>query len=163
MPRCAWCEQIKPVDAFGKVYTGMLRVVCLECEKQPLAYCGFCGLPIHEGRFYKISDRLHECMDCHEQTQGIIRKNIILRIRKQIIQVTRKTTNMSEHLIGDLRSKLFDTIYGLMAGTVTVDGCTDHRRGQGHHRQRQSKERVRKAHRYQRQRVYSGDGRTPKG
>ena len=121
MPRCAWCEQIKPVDAFRKVYAGNLREVCLECEKQPLTYCGFCGLPIHEGRYYKISDRLHECMDCHEQTEGIIRKNTMLRIRKQIIQVTRNTTNMSEHLIGNLRERLFRTIDGLEAGTITVE------------------------------------------
>ena len=121
MPRCAWCELVKPADAFAKVYAGMLREVCRECEKQPLTYCGFCGLPIHEGRFYKISDRLHECMDCHEQTQSIIRKNTVLRIRKQIISLTRNTTNMSEHLIGDLRSKLFDTMDGLEAGTISVE------------------------------------------
>ncbi len=97
----------------------MLRDVCLECEKRPLKYCGFCGLPIHEGQFYLISDRLYECISCHEQTEAILRRSAGIRIRKQIVSLIRNTTNMSENLIGDLRARLFRTIDGLEAGTMS--------------------------------------------
>ena len=121
MPRCAWCEQIKTVDAFGKVYAGMLRVVCRQCERYKLTYCGFCGLPVREGKFYRISDRLNECMDCHEQTLALIRKNELIRAQWKLNQVIKQTNRMSEHLIGNLRERLFRTMDGLEAGTITVE------------------------------------------
>ncbi len=74
---------------------------------------------VNEGQFYLISERLYECISCHEQTEAIIQRNTAIRIRKQIIQLIRNTTNMSENLIGDLRARLFKTIDGLEAGTMS--------------------------------------------
>ena len=121
MPRCAWCEHVKPATAFKQSEAGRLREICSECEGLPLVYCGFCGLPVHEGRFYKISDRLHECMDCHEQTLAIIKKNRVIRLIAKLKLLTIQTNRMSEHLIGNLHERLFRTMDGLEARTMTIE------------------------------------------
>lgn len=121
MPRCAWCDHIKPADAFKLGNDGTLREVCNECQGLPLLYCGFCGLPIHSDRFYKISDRLHECIDCHEQTKMIIKRNRAIKLITKLKLLTIQTKNMSEHLIGNLRERLFRTMDNLEAGTITVE------------------------------------------
>ena len=121
MPRCAWCNHVKTADAFRMSATGSLREICYECEGLSLIYCGFCGLPVHAGRFYRVSDRLHECLDCHEQTQMIIKKNRVLKLITKLNLLTIQTKRMSEHLIGNLRERLFKTIDGLVAGTISVE------------------------------------------
>ncbi len=121
MPRCAWCYSIKTTDAFEQTATGWLHEVCRDCESKKLKYCGFCGMPIHDSRFYKISTRLYECMDCHEQTLATIRKNALIRTRWKLNQVIKQTKYMSENLIGNLRERLFKAMDGLEAGTMTIE------------------------------------------
>ena len=121
MPRCIWCQLIKPVKAFTLTRRGLLREVCTECEKLPLIYCAFCGNPVHSSALHKIGKRLFECTECHENTLAIKEKNTELKILWKLNQLIRKSKNMSENRIGDLREKLFETIDGLNAGTISPE------------------------------------------
>ena len=123
MPACIKCKKVKPSRHFrlvkGYVYNKPeLNHVCIECERPPLVKCAYCGKPLYYSLIYRVSKKLHECVQCHENTLAIIEKNIILNIISTINQSIKKTNRMSVHLIGNLRDTLFETINGLKTGTI---------------------------------------------